>query len=773
MEVISSKITVSGNIVSELSDKIPNNIIALNELIKNAYDAGSPSVDISIDSEKSVLRIRDYGLGMDFEDVNRLFHISSSEKEYGKEIDVNGFKRIVQGSKGLGFLSVFKFGKNVNWKTGKNQNLLEFSLNFSELVEQDDISSYPLEISNLGFSDFIGTEISIDISEYNLSTLIDYFSDEKNLNKVLNSFVFEKQDSNVDSITIDPDFIINLEINGIITSTNTSLKIEDEHKEAQFLSVKFNSKDKKLNFYYKENLIHSKELDFDFSKFSINLSVQIYSLKAYGKSKIDPFFYNPRDEELTPLLYVNNNLFNNYSIFDTGVMKASKISKALPQMIGFVLIKSFDKEVSFNSDRTQFTQNELTDQIIKVVDSLNRDIQTLGSRIRDELKGKFLPESLKVIAEEEIIEDGFSPQSLLNENSILRTFVDCKTTEDKITYTLFGNKISVPIRKKEKMQIDAEFEIFVGQDKQEILEKICELSDEFDCIIFMEETEYDEIDWNTHGEWLLKKETDSQIIQVKLNIKQPEQPKITVVTTNVDLHRVYEYDELFVVENSFGKRDENIKFQIDTFDNPNVNMQKGKATISFDSLDDARISITIIDKTTRLSHSTDEYFRVNDPSKKIDEQFADTTKEFIRMPVSESNNLPSSIVSFILELNSLAENREYSYTFVSSVRTLVELCTIDILNIKGVSKKETLSENYKLVTDSYSGFLDGIEDKKDKQIIKNIIQSVSSSQERESFLAFLNLSTHGSSRIISKSEVMLKTREIGALLEYLSFLSKR
>ena len=44
-------ITVAGNILSELSEKIPNNIIALNELIKNAYDAFSPSVDIILDSK--------------------------------------------------------------------------------------------------------------------------------------------------------------------------------------------------------------------------------------------------------------------------------------------------------------------------------------------------------------------------------------------------------------------------------------------------------------------------------------------------------------------------------------------------------------------------------------------------------------------------------------------------------------------------------------------------------------------------------------------------
>ena len=106
-------ITVAGNILSELSEKIPNNIIALNELIKNAYDAFSPSVDIILDSSSKNLTIRDYGIGMDTEGIKKLFHISSSDKQYGTIISYNGTIRLTQGSKGLGFLSVFKFGKKV------------------------------------------------------------------------------------------------------------------------------------------------------------------------------------------------------------------------------------------------------------------------------------------------------------------------------------------------------------------------------------------------------------------------------------------------------------------------------------------------------------------------------------------------------------------------------------------------------------------------------------------------------------------------------------
>ena len=106
-------ITVAGNILSELSEKIPNNIIALNELIKNAYDACSPSVDIKLDSESKKLIIRDYGSGMNIEGIEKLFHISNSEKHYGAVIAYGDTQRLTQGSKGLGFLSVFRFGKKV------------------------------------------------------------------------------------------------------------------------------------------------------------------------------------------------------------------------------------------------------------------------------------------------------------------------------------------------------------------------------------------------------------------------------------------------------------------------------------------------------------------------------------------------------------------------------------------------------------------------------------------------------------------------------------
>ena len=103
-----SRVSISGKIISELSEKIPSNIIALNELIKNSYDAGSSKVEVALDSKQGSLTITDTGEGMNKKDIDTLFHISSSDKVYGSFNDK--YNRYVQGSKGLGFLSVFKFG---------------------------------------------------------------------------------------------------------------------------------------------------------------------------------------------------------------------------------------------------------------------------------------------------------------------------------------------------------------------------------------------------------------------------------------------------------------------------------------------------------------------------------------------------------------------------------------------------------------------------------------------------------------------------------------
>lgn len=191
MEAKKINIKVAGNIISELSEKIPTQIVALNELIKNSYDAFATEVKITLDYRKSKLIIEDNGNGMSEDDIRRLFHISESEKKYGK-LTFNsklGLKRRTQGSKGLGFLSVFKFGSQVVWITAQNGVELRFSANRDEIVKLKNISDYEVILEKREV-EYRGTiiEIDVDISGYIIKSLIEYLNNNKTALKIVNSF---------------------------------------------------------------------------------------------------------------------------------------------------------------------------------------------------------------------------------------------------------------------------------------------------------------------------------------------------------------------------------------------------------------------------------------------------------------------------------------------------------------------------------------------------------------------------------------------------------
>ena len=101
------RLSVSGKIIKEISEKIPSTTYAIVELIKNSYEAMASNVEINV--YDNMLEILDDGEGMDLDDIHALLIVSHSNKEYG--VIKNG--RIISGEKGLGFFSVFKFGSKI------------------------------------------------------------------------------------------------------------------------------------------------------------------------------------------------------------------------------------------------------------------------------------------------------------------------------------------------------------------------------------------------------------------------------------------------------------------------------------------------------------------------------------------------------------------------------------------------------------------------------------------------------------------------------------
>lgn len=426
---MNSKITVSGNIISELSEKIPSNIIALNELLKNSYDAGASKVTVILDSSQKTLQIIDDGSGMDKNDIDTLFHISNSTKKYGQ---INEYGRYTQGSKGLGFLSVFKFGRHVEWKTRK-KNGLTFKVNYDSLLEASDISQFEIEITENNTIDK-GTSITILLDEYNASSLESYFTIEKNYKKILNAFD-------------DKNFIIELHINGMKYTSCATLPLTSNAKEHQLYYVTYDSDKQKIKFFYNNCEILSEDYLFNSKAYKLNIELVIFQFPPHGKAKVDQLFFNPQDD-LTPLIYVNANLFNNYDLFNPNIMKNIKTTQVLNQMIGFVRIVSGDSMINFNSDRTQFLQNELTDSIRVFLSDVNKQIQVIGSQNKKYLMDfniltvSALPPECNDIAESEKLRKYIKSDFTFRSDVI----INCKG--DKVSYSLFGKEKIINIRPK-------------------------------------------------------------------------------------------------------------------------------------------------------------------------------------------------------------------------------------------------------------------------------------------------------------------------------------
>ena len=423
---MNTRIKVGGNIISELSEKIPTNIIALNELIKNSYDAGATTVTIELNTSKKSFCIKDDGCGMNRDDIDTLFHISKSNKIHGKK---NDYGRITQGSKGLGFLSVFKFGKKVEWKTNK-KNGFRFSVDFDQLIGSDDISKFEIElIEDNNISK--GTEILIEIDDYNNKSLIEYFSSEKNYKKIIHSF-YDKQ------------FIINLIINERAYSNKKLIPLLNNEKDSQLFYITYNNDTQKIIFKYNNYIVLTEPYKFYIKEFTLNIELLTFQFKPYRKENIDKLFFNPIGD-LTPLIYYNNNLFNNYNIFDPNIMRNIKTSQVLNQMIGYIRITSENPLIDFNSDRTQFLQNELTDSLVDFLSNINKKIQEIGSANKFHLVGFDILKEKNVSFDYINTNNQEKYKDLVKDDFAFKNKVKIIVQKDKILFSLFGKTVALPI----------------------------------------------------------------------------------------------------------------------------------------------------------------------------------------------------------------------------------------------------------------------------------------------------------------------------------------
>ncbi|MBV6429804.1 MAG: hypothetical protein KIPDCIKN_04379 [Haliscomenobacter sp.] len=142
---------ISARVIRQLGEElVTDEITAIMELVKNAYDADADWVKISIHTnpDDSRIEIEDNGTGMSFEDIKSgWLYISLSKKKQAKQEKMLTDKgRAPLGEKGLGRLSAQKLGNVLELITGQLNEQVGHSVafNWMEFDKEIELTSVPI-----------------------------------------------------------------------------------------------------------------------------------------------------------------------------------------------------------------------------------------------------------------------------------------------------------------------------------------------------------------------------------------------------------------------------------------------------------------------------------------------------------------------------------------------------------------------------------------------------------------------------------------------------
>ena len=190
-------------------DLIQDNYAAVVELVKNAYDADSPDVNIefkkSSDRSGYSIVISDHGHGMDREDVINKWLVPSTEDKIKRHSSPNG--RPLQGNKGVGRYAASILGEDmlletVNLTGEKTTAYLQW-IDFEKAEYLDDV---PILIETAEVTEQHGTRLTINMSEEHINRW-----DKKTFWKL--QYELKKLKSPVNAIFNSDEFNINLTVN--------------------------------------------------------------------------------------------------------------------------------------------------------------------------------------------------------------------------------------------------------------------------------------------------------------------------------------------------------------------------------------------------------------------------------------------------------------------------------------------------------------------------------------------------------------------------------
>ena len=347
------RLSVSGKIFKEISEKIPSTTYSMVELIKNAYEAMASYIEINI--YDSMIEIIDDGEGMDMNDIRDLLIVSHSNKEYG--VIKNG--RIISGEKGLGFFSVFKFGSMVTVHTSKREIDYSFSIDMNKIENLKDIYNSEIDIYESASVDLKKHGTKIVIENLNSETM-ELFCGVLN-----NSSDFLKLKNSI----IDKSFEIKLN-NFTKNSKKINSDINDLLLKDKIIAEAFFDSDKNYAndcFYYRiciNNSWYDIDIDKKYNKllnndkFGINFQIKYLKLSSGGVKQISDYYKDQSLKKISPLVYFNNVYFSN-ELYNVEINTSRSSSKVIRQQVGIINVFLMEKGIlDFNSDRTMLIESK-------------------------------------------------------------------------------------------------------------------------------------------------------------------------------------------------------------------------------------------------------------------------------------------------------------------------------------------------------------------------------------------------------------------------------
>ncbi|WP_323611477.1 ATP-binding protein [Erysipelothrix enhydrae] len=277
---------------------------AVIELIKNSYDAYSEGVYICVDTNKMV--IADNGIGMSYEEiVDVFFTLGTDSKLFDKERTIQ-MGREINGSMGIGRLSMGRISKKATIITSDGQSAFRFRFDWEDFDSGQDLADLSFEIEEVGlqkfekiFSAFEEVENKVTGTIIIMEDLNDYWysNEDKSIlaaNQNNNYDVLKKSLNGVlNPMKYTNDFKIVLNYFGEVEQLTNETKLINSSAE---MSIEYDSNNKELTL---RGFFH----EFDVNAFPDDF-VEEYSDVVKG------YLYNDKEKNLKFQFHHRINLIN-------------------------------------------------------------------------------------------------------------------------------------------------------------------------------------------------------------------------------------------------------------------------------------------------------------------------------------------------------------------------------------------------------------------------------------------------------------------------------